>query len=282
MSIKNLLAALAAISMLALAACGDDDDESGGGGGDGAAAPAKVAFELSGSGKNLRMSAPESVEAGVAELSFRNSTNKESDAQLVRVDGGRSPREVLTAAEAWAGEGKALPEWIHLEGGVGTVPADGSGTAIQELAPGSYIAVSIATNTFTEFEVTEGGGDAELPATDAGVDAADYSFEATGLTGGRARVTIDNVGDEPHFVAASKMKSGATLADVKRFVRTEKGPPPLDFENTWDTSVMDGGRKQVVELELDPGKYALLCWVPDRAGGPPHAVKGMISEAVVR
>jgi hypothetical protein len=45
---------------------------------------------------------------------------------------------------------------------------------------------------------------------------------------------------------------------------------------------MDGGGKQVVEVELKAGKYALLCWVPDRAGGPPHAVKGMISEAVVR
>jgi hypothetical protein len=279
MQIRHLMAALAATSILALAACGDDDED---GGGDGAAAPAQVSFELSGSGKNLTMSAPESVEAGVAELSFRNSTKKESDAQLVRVDGGRSPREVLTAAEAWAGQGKALPEWIHLEGGVGTVPADGSGTAIQELVPGSYIAVSIATNTFTEFEVTEGAGEASLPTTDASVDAVDYAFESTGLTAGTASITIDNKGEQPHFVAASKLKSGKSIADVRKFVRTEKGPPPVDFENTWDTSVLDGGKKQVVELNLEPGKYALICWVPDRAGGPPHAVKGMISEAVVR
>ena len=45
--------------------------------------------------------------------------------------------------------------------------------------------------------------------------------------------------------------------------------------------MIEGGDSQSVELELKEGKYALLCFVPDRAGGPPHAVKGMISEAVV-
>jgi hypothetical protein len=38
----------------------------------------------------------------------------------------------------------------------------------------------------------------------------------------------------------------------------------------------------VLTLDLKPGRYALLCVVPDRRGGPPHALKGMISEAVVR
>ena len=46
--------------------------------------------------------------------------------------------------------------------------------------------------------------------------------------------------------------------------------------------MIDGGAKQAVELELKAGKYALVCFVPDRQGGPPHAAKGMISEATVR
>jgi hypothetical protein len=279
MDLKNSLTALAATSLLVLAACGDDEESGSGGGG---TAPTAVALELSGAGKDLKMSAPKSVAAGVAELSFQNSTRKESDAQLVRLDGDRTPEQALTAAEAWASEGKTLPEWIHLEGGVGSVPANGSGTAIQELVPGRYLAVSIATNAFTEFEVTESAGQSELPATEATVDEVDYSFRARGLSGGTTRVTIANKGEQPHFVAASRIKAGKTLADVRKFVRTEQGPPPVDFEQSWDTSVMDGGKEQVVELQLEPGRYALLCWVPDRAGGPPHAVKGMISEAVVR
>jgi hypothetical protein len=276
---KHSLAAVAALCACALAACGDDDEDAGGGD---SAAPERVALELSGSGKELTMKAPASVEGGVVELRFTNSAKKESDAQLVRLTGGHTADEALAAAEAWAGEGKALPEWIELTGGVGTVKPSGTGTAIQELTPGTYMAVSTATNASTEFKVTDGGDGGELPETAGRVDASEYAFESDGLEQGTVRVTVDNVGNEPHFVAASLLKPGKTLADVKRFVRTEKGPPPIDFEETWDTSAMDGGGKQVVEVELKAGKYAMLCWVPDRAGGPPHAVKGMISEAVVR
>jgi hypothetical protein len=276
---KHSLAALAALFACALTACGDDDDDGGGGE---AAAPKQAVFELSGSGKELTMKGPKSVEGGVVELQFTNSTKKESDAQLVRLKGDHTAKEALAAANAWAGEGKPLADWFVLAGGVGTTEPSGSGTAIQELEPGSYVAVSTATNAFTEFEVTEGDGDAELPETSARVGAAEYSFESTGLEGGTVRVTVENVGKEPHFVAASKLKPGKTLADAKEFVRTEKGPPPIDFEETWDTSAIEGGVKQVVEADLKPGKYALFCWIPDRAGGPPHAIKGMISEAVVR
>ena len=34
--------------------------------------------------------------------------------------------------------------------------------------------------------------------------------------------------------------------------------------------------------DLKPGKYALLCFISDRQGGPPHIAKGMITEATVR
>jgi len=49
------------------------------------------------------------------------------------------------------------------------------------------------------------------------------------------------------------------------------------------TARIDGGTKQVIELDLDkPGKYALLCFVSDRKGGPPHGAQGMIAEVTVR
>jgi hypothetical protein len=48
------------------------------------------------------------------------------------------------------------------------------------------------------------------------------------------------------------------------------------------TPVLEGGAKQLITLELESGKYALLCFVPDRAGGKPHAFLGMVSEVEVR
>jgi hypothetical protein len=37
--------------------------------------------------------------------------------------------------------------------------------------------------------------------------------------------------------------------------------------------------RQTFEAEAESGTYALMCFVPDRKGGPPHAFKGMVSEA---
>ncbi len=78
---------------------------------------------------------------------------------------------------------------------------------------------------------------------------------------------------------------GTTLADVKKAFKEQgepSGPPPLDFENITGTAVLEGGTKQVAELELKRGKYALVCFVSDRKGGPPHVAKGMVVEATVK
>ena len=46
--------------------------------------------------------------------------------------------------------------------------------------------------------------------------------------------------------------------------------------------MIDGGESQVVDVNLAPGKYAFFCFISDKqTGGPPHVVKGMVSEAEV-
>ena len=44
--------------------------------------------------------------------------------------------------------------------------------------------------------------------------------------------------------------------------------------------MLDAGREQIDELELEPGRYALVCFL-NRAGGPPHAALGMVSELTI-
>jgi hypothetical protein len=269
--VKHALAALTAASVIALAACGDDDD---------AAAPQPVALRLTGAAGNTTMRAPESVKGPLVRIEFTNATREEADAQLVRFDDGHSAKQALRAAEGWGERGGTLPDWVRLAGGVGHIPPGQSASVTQELEPGSYIAVSVSTNTFTGFEVT-GGGEAGLQAPAGRIAESEYQFETRGLEAGRSRVLIENTGDEPHFVVGARMLPGRKIEDVRSYFRTEKGEPPVDIERSWDTSLMSGGGAQVVELELEAGRYALLCFVPDREGGPPHAVKGMISEAGV-
>jgi hypothetical protein len=275
--------ALAAAAGLALAGagCGSDDDDDGGDGGGQAAQPSRLAIELSGSAKKPTVTVPDSVEGGVVEIRFSSSVPGEHSAQLVGAKEGHTPQEALAAASAWADKGKALPDWVIVAGGTGDVKRGESTTVTQELQPGSYLAVDLASNQTAEFEVTGGGGGGEVAAEGGTITATEYAFESEGLTAGRNTVLFDNAGKEPHFIAAIGLKEGATIEQARRFFETEKGRPPLDESRSFSTAVIEGGAKQSLELALDAGRYALICFVPDRKGGPPHMVQGMISEATV-
>jgi hypothetical protein len=271
------LKTLAVVTALALAGagCGSDDDEESA---DQPAQPSRLAIELSGSSFDI----PKSVPGGVTRIEFTNSTKRPASAQLGYVDAGHTAQEGLEAAGAWAEQGKPLPGWAHTAGGTGRTEPGATATVTQDLPTGEYFVLNVeAEEEVAEFFTVQGAGEAKLPEPASRVDAFEYRFEASGLQAGANPVLVDNKGKEPHFLEAAPMLPGKTIADVKRFVMTEKGAPPIDFEKSVSTPVIDGGLSQVVELDLDAGKYALLCFVPDRKGGPPHAVKGMISEATV-
>ena len=125
--------------------------------------------------------------------------------------------------------------------------------------------------------MTGDSGEGELPSDGGTIEATEYKFTGSGLKAGSAKVLFDNTGGEPHFIAGVGIKQGRTIDDVRKFFKTEKGEPPIDESRNFNTAVIEGGDSQSIQVELEEGDWALLCFVPDRAGGPPHAVKGMIS-----
>jgi hypothetical protein len=276
------LAGLTIAGVLALggAGCGDDDD-----GGGGAAAkpaePSKLAIELSGSAKKPTFEVPQSVEGGVVEISFTNSAKGAHSAQLVRAEQGHTPQEALAAGNAWGDKGKPLPDWAFTAGGLGDVEPGETATVTQELAPGKYLVADLESGANAQFEVTGESGAGELPSGGGTIEATEYEFTARGLKAGGAPILFDNAGGQPHFIAGVGIKPGKTIADVRKFFKTEEGVPPLDEKRSFNTAVIEGGASQSIEVELEKGDYALLCFVPDRAGGPPHVFKGMISKVTV-
>ena len=281
--IRKTTAIAAAMALLAAGAgCGSDDDEKASGGGEPAAPkPTTLAVKISGSAKKPTVTVPKSVKGGLVTIELTNEAKGAHGVQLIRGDAAHTPEETLAAGNAWGQDGKALAAWVKPAGGVGSVEPGETATATQVLPAGSYIAVDLNTDALASFEVT-GDGTGEVPSGPATISAVDYAFESSGLNAGSNEVLFDNKGKEPHFIAAVPIKAGKTIADVKTFFRTEKGEPPIDEEGGFDTAVIEGGEQQAIELELEQGKYALLCLVPDAKGGPPHVVKGMISEATVR
>jgi uncharacterized cupredoxin-like copper-binding protein len=271
--LRSFVCAVVLAAAMALVACGDSEDSQ------------ELSYTVESKGKTATIAAPETAEAGLAEITLTNDSDSEADLQLIRVEGDRTPEEVVEGLGK-AIQGQAFPEWFFTAGGVGTVGPGESATVEQVLQPGDYYAFNTSggppdakTAAVTEVEGDE--SDAEIEDGDATVEAAEYVFNADTLPSGEVEIAFDNIGAQPHHLIASPIKGDATAEEVEKAFKEEKGPPPLDEKGTLSTAVLEGGEGQLVTMDLKPGRYALYCFITDREGGPPHALKGMVDEVEV-
>ena len=97
-----------ALASLSLAACGGDDDDSGSS--EPAAAKKPTAISLTATEQGDRMSLKLSGEPkpGPATISFTNEGKAEHEAQMLRIEGDHSQKEMLAALEG-TGNGRADP-----------------------------------------------------------------------------------------------------------------------------------------------------------------------------
>ena len=262
---------------LGLAACGDDGGE-----------PTALNIEITEPSPGaVQINAPANIAGGTTRIVLKNSGRSAHDAQMIRVEGADQNAVVqfLSATE----EGGPTPDWFRGGGGVGTVPPGQTATVTMELEAGDwYIADTqspdqpenapsyVTTGGLKQLTVADGGSDASLPDATATVEAKDFSFEISGeLKSGRNSVQFANEGAEPHHLIGFPLLPGKTAADFATFIQTEgapTGPPPVDFESQVGTAVIAGGQSLVTDMELSAGNYMFVCFVSDRAGGPPHAI----------
>jgi hypothetical protein len=283
---QGVVGALAVAATLGVAACGG-----GGGGGGGGGRPASVpedtlAVGLSPEGE---LTGVKDVPSGQVTVEFTNDGEGPYGLQLIRVDGDHSVEEVL---EVIGSEGGPIPDWIHGAGGAAAVPPGQTSTSTQVLEPGRhYVLAQLAEESegpppTAELEVTGDQASGDLPKSSAKIDAFEYGFRTNGLKAGQQEVEFDNTGEELHHVQAFPLQPGASLDEAEEFLGSEEEPPageepPLDFAGAAGTPVLDGGQKQVLQMNLRPGKYAFVCFIQDRDGGPTHIKQGMIDEVEV-
>ena len=274
--------ALLGIALIALtvAACGDDDSDKGGKSSD----QRKLEVTL---GANGKLSGFQGAESGLTQISFTNDAKQKYDLQLVRIDGTHPLAEILKVV---ASDGPTpIPTWLHGAGGVGTTDPGKTGTVTQLIDGGNYYLVADpdqnGKHVTAKMTVSGGKATGELPTAASTVTASEYKFTTSGLKSGLHKLEFENGGRELHHAIFVPLKQGATIAQAKKFFVSQGnsgGPPPFDeTRNGPSTTVLDPGQKQVLDVKLDPGKYALVCFISDRKGGPPHVAKGMITEVNV-
>jgi hypothetical protein len=128
-----------------------------------------------------------------------------------------------------------------------------------------------------EMEVVGAPGSDRLPKAEVTITLTDYDFILSRpLRRGRQIITVRNAGKQAHMVALLKLEPGKTAADYPKWTRRHEGPPPAVTHG--GTTGMDHGVINTMEVDLEPGEYGLLCFVPDAKDGRSHLAHGMIKQ----
>jgi len=113
---------------------------------------------------------------------------------------------------------------------------------------------------------------------DSTMKLADYSFGASQpLTPGHHTILVENAGPQPHEIVLLKLSPGKSVGDFGKWaMEGMKGPPPAI--PLGGLGSIESGGHGVFTVDLAPGDYGFICFVPDVKDGKPHLAHGMIMQ----
>ena len=277
-------------------ACGDDDTET-----QSASAPTDAGSDTTGGNKEPAgdgvtvtvtsegVEVPSEFPGGAVEVTVDNQTGEEEiDVGFARVGEGTSEDAFRTAIEA-AFAGESIDELI--EAASGLLAGTGTTTETVIIEPGNYFVFtdagggdedSGASSLFVAAATVTEGSAAELPETDGTITAVDYDFEVD-VQAGEA-YSFQNDGPEQFHHAVlfnfADIEPAVVEENIKAFLESEgpeDAPEPLaGLEGdpfAGGSSVFSPGLGGTFKATLEAGNtYAVVCFISDRTGGPPHAI----------
>src|SRR6185295_10279725 len=119
------------------------------------------------------------------------------------------------------------------------------------------------------------------PTADVTVQLKDYTFELSKpLASGHQTIRVDNTGPQFHELVLARLEPGKTVDDFGAWAHGGmKTPPPVQFLG--GVSPMDANESNSFSVDLVPGEYLLLCFLPDAKDGKEHLTHGMMKQVTV-
>jgi len=254
------------------------------------AAPAATAMAspITVTATDFKLDMPATIPAGAVSIRLVNSGKEFHQAQILRLDQGKTVADLEAAMKH---EGPP-PPWLRFVGGPNGVGPGQEATGIASLAPGKYALVCfipspdgvshLMKGMIQPFEVSAGGAEAALPVASDTVRLGDYTFESERpITAGQHTFLVTNEAQQPHELLLLRLAPGKTLKDFGVWATTGgmKGPPPA--LPLGGVAVIDHGDSGVFTADLTPGEYGMICFVPDAKDGKPHLMHGMMKQITV-
>ena len=234
--------------------------------------------------------APDTAVAGLTEITLINKGPELHHVQLIKLGAGKKLSDVYAALQA----GGPPPAWA-IEAGGPNAPAPGAtAVASVELEAGRYAVICFIPSPDGTPHVMKGMAReiVVVPATGKSSRArptngatttmtlSDYDFTLSApLRAGQQQIRVRNTAAQSHEVFVVRLDAGRTPADILQWIEKHDGPPPgLPLGGT--TGIAPGG-ENILSVDLEPGEYALLCFIPDAKDGKMHVLHGMMKQVTV-
>lgn len=228
--------------------------------------------------------APNTVPAGLTTIRLINRGPSLHHVQLIKLDSGKTLEDFLAALKA----GGPPPRWASMAGGPNPPQPGSSASATVMLQPGNYAITCfvpaadgmphLMKGMARPLTVTASSRPSGTePAADVTVKLVDYDFQlARPLTHGRHTLRIENDGAQPHEIAIVRLAPGTSPSDFAKWGEHPTGPEPGTMLG--GVSGIMPGMHAFITVDLPPGEYGLICFLPDGKDGKPHYEHGMEKE----
>lgn len=230
--------------------------------------------------------APAEIPAGLTTFVLKGVGKQLHHATVARLDDGKTVNDLVSALKTPG----PPPSWVTFVGGPNVPDPGAEANATVDLAPGNYALICFvdtpdkvphfAKGMAHGFTVTGSATNAMAPTADVSLVLDDYVFNFDKpLTAGRHTIKVTNPAAQPHEIQLIQLEPGKALADMQRWIMKMDGPPP--GKAVGGIAGMRPGTTNYFEVELTPGEYVAICFLPDHKDGKPHFEHGMARQFTV-
>lgn len=285
---KGNMRLLSLTAALVLAAC-TTRDTSGDAVADSAAPAATIAAnEVTITATEFAFDAPAEIPAGLTNFRMVASGEALHHATLIKLDSGKTFDDFMAGLKTMK-PGTPPPGWIIPAGGPNAVNPGATSALTTVVEPGNYAIVCFipdskgvphfAHGMVKALTVTPNpAANTSEPDADITVTMSDYKFDFSApLTAGKHTLKLVTAPGQPHEFTFFKLMPGKTAADIPKYVEQGmQGPPPAMAIG--GVAGVAAGIASFYTVDLEPGDYAIVCFLEDAGDGKPHFVHGMIQQ----
>jgi hypothetical protein len=233
---------------------------------------------------------PDQLTAGWKTITLVNHGEDLHQIQFIKLPEGKTAADFRAEMAA---DPTRLPRWSQRRSGPNSVVPGEQALAIVQLEPGEYVLLCGIPDKLGIPHVAHGmlkplhvaaapPRSTETPPAVQAITLADFSFELSQpIKAGPQTIRVVNKGSQAHEVVVVKLAPGASVADFLDAFRPGVAFSPAG-KPIGGLVGLDPGREGFFRAEFSPGRYGLICFLPDFITRAPHFTRGMMLDFEVR